>query len=259
MKYKFGLIGHSISYSISKIVHQSIGEAVNKDISFDILDVNEDELQSLISRLKSGEFQGFNVTKPYKQSFFDYIDVLSDVAKEIGAINTLYVKDGLVYGDNTDIYGFEYMLDYYHVHLKGKNVLILGTGGASRAVKYVCEKHGAKCQYASRKKTRVMDAKVISYDDINPDLLDIYINATPIGTFPQVNESVLNQQQVTNQIVLDLIYRPKTTKTMSYAKIAYNGYIMLLAQAIKSEILWIGLDIDIHEVLDKIKEVISYE
>ncbi len=259
MKFKFGLIGHQISYSLSPKIHSEVGHILNQRLAYELLDISKEDLSSYIEKLKKGEFQGFNITKPYKESFFDDIDVLSKVAEETKAVNTIYSKDGKIYGDNTDVFGFSYLLDYYQIDIKDKKVLILGTGGASKACGYVCKHRGANYMYASRDKSKKMDKKVISYDEIYPDDYDIYINATPIGTTPLVEQSVLKPEQVTNQIVIDLIYRPKVTKLMSYAKKSYNGYIMLLAQAIKSDMLWMKRDINIHDVLDKVKEVISYE
>ncbi|MFA6800957.1 MAG: shikimate dehydrogenase [Acholeplasmataceae bacterium] len=259
MKYNFGLIGHQISYSISPIIHEQVALVLHKDISYKLFDVDKKDLASLIMRMKKNEFQGFNVTKPYKEDLLDYVDVFSDVAKEIKAVNTIYYQNNKVFADNTDVFGFAYLLDYYQIDVKSKRILVLGTGGASKAISYVLKQRGAYYHYASRDALKSMDQKVISYKNINPNDYDIYINATPIGNYPNVNECILKKSQVTNQIVIDLIYRPKVTQLMTYAKKAYNGYIMLLAQAIKSDMLWLGEDLPIHDILDQIKEVIDYE
>jgi len=256
MKYNFGLLGHEISYSLSPEIHEHIGKVINKDIQYDLLDVKENLIKSII---QANKYQGYNITKPYKKTLLSYVDALSDVAKATEAINTIYMKDGLLIGDNTDVYGFEYLLDYYRIDVRDKHVLILGTGGASKAVAYVLRQRGAFYHYASRNNQKQLEAQVIEYDKINPYLYDIYINATPIGTAPNIEDCVLEKEQVTNQLVIDLIYRPKVTKLMSYAQKAYNGYIMLLAQAIKSEMLWLNQDLNIHDILDTVKEVISYE
>lgn len=259
MKYNFGLIGHGISYSLSPKIHQTVGKVISKDINYRIKDLEKDDLNQFIYELKDNLYQGFNVTKPYKEEIYNRVDQLTTVAKNVGAVNTIYVKDGKVIGDNTDVFGFEYLLGYWRIDVKDKNILILGTGGAAKAVAYVLKNKGANYQYASRNSKKEMDEKVISYDEINLDVFDIYINATPIGTYPNVDDCPLDKSKVTNQIVIDLIYNPKQTKLMSYAKKAYNGYIMLLAQAIKSDMLWMNIELNIHDVLDKTKEVISYE
>lgn len=259
MKYNFGLIGNHISYSQSPVIHQKLGKLINEDIEYKILDIEEHQLGIYIDKLKSGEFQGFNVTKPYKECFFDYLDELSEVAKDIQAINTIYIKDGKIIGDNTDVYGFEYLLDVNQIDVENKRVLILGTGGASKAVAYVLKNKGAKYQYASRIKDKKRDQKVISYDEINPYDFDIYINTTPVGTYPDIKSSPLHRDKISNQIVIDLIYNPKITEFMSYANQSVNGLMMLIAQAIQSESLWLKKEIKIVDVLEQIKEVISYE
>ncbi len=259
MKYNLAILGQGISYSLSPQIHSVIGDLIDEEITYELKDIQRQDLAQAIQALKNHEYQGYNVTKPYKEIILDDVEHLSDVAKKLKAVNTLFIKDGKVYGDNTDVFGFEYLLDYYRIQVSQKHVLILGTGGAAKAVCHVLKKRGAHVTYASRNSLKEMDEKVISYDQINPDDVDIYVNATPIGTFPKMDLAVLKQEQVTNQIIIDLIYRPNRTKLMSFAKTSYNGFVMLLAQAIKSEMLWLNKPLNIHDILDRLKEVIIYE
>lgn len=259
MKYNLAILGQGISYSLSPKIHPVIGDLINEEITYELKDIERQDLAQAVLALKNHEYQGYNVTKPYKEIMIDHIENLSDVAKKLQAVNTLFIKDGMVYGDNTDVFGFEYLLDYYRIQVSQKRVLILGTGGAAKAVCHVLKERGALITYASRNVLKEMDEKVISYDEINPDDVDIYVNATPIGTYPNMNDAVLKQEQVTNQIIIDLIYRPSQTKLMSFAKTSYNGFVMLLAQAIKSEMLWLNKPLNIHDILDRLKEVIIYE
>lgn len=256
MKYKCGLIGHKISYSLSPVIHEQIAKFLDVKMTYDLIDISSDRISDYIDLLKKGIYQGFNVTKPYKEEVIAYMDELSPIAKKLRAVNTIYMLDGKIYGDNTDAYGFAYMLDYYHIKVDRKHVLVLGTGGASKAVFDVLQKRGAHIKFASR---TPKGEHVIGYKDIYPSVFDIYINATPIGTYPHVEDCVLSQNEVSQQLVIDLIYRPKHTKLMQYAQTSYNGFMMLLAQAVKSEMLWLNHDISIHDTIDYLMEVIKYE
>jgi shikimate dehydrogenase len=259
MNHKFGLIGHHISYSLSSEIHETIGKLINQQITYDLIDIEQNEIKSYILALKENRYDGFNVTKPYKELIIEYVDELSDVAKETKAVNTIYMKDGKVIGDNTDVYGFWYLLTYYGVHIEDKHVLVLGTGGAAKAIYRVLLDQGAHVDFASRQPRDDKNMHMIHYKDIETNHYDLFVNATPIGTYPNVEDCVLAKDEITNQIVIDLIYRPKKTKLMSYADKSYNGFVMLLAQAVKSEMLWLDKTLDIHDVIDKLLEVIDYE
>ena len=259
MKSKFGILGQHISYSMSPVIHPEIGKFIDKHILYDLNDIDESQLGTYIDLLRQDKYQGYNVTKPYKETVLNYIDVMSQDAHAVQAINTIYCRDGMIYGDNTDIYGFRYLLDYYQIDVENKRVLILGTGGAAKAVAFVLKEKKAVYSYASRDDRKILDQKIVKYEDVNPTDYDIYIQATPIGTTPNINDSILRKDQVTNQIVVDLIYRPKVTKLMSYADKTYNGFMMLLAQAVRSEILWLNEDLEVHDIINHLKEVISYE
>jgi len=257
MKTKLGLIGHKISYSISPLIHEAIGRFVGADIDYELIDITSDLIPTYIELLKQGKYQGFNVTKPYKEEMIAYVDELSPIAQSLKAINTIYMQDGKVIGDNTDVFGYKYLLDYFKINVKDKKVLILGTGGASKAVAYVLKQRDANVTFASR--TPGLKKDTISYHDIKPKAFDIYINATPIGTYPNIDHCVLSKDEVVDQIVIDLIYKPKETQLMKFSKEAYNGFVMLLAQAVKSEMLWLEQHVAIHETIDELMDVIKYE
>src|SRR5574344_1827141 len=132
---RYGLVGKDISYSYSKKIHEKIGETLSLRISYDILDSKDLlEVSSHVNQLRNGYYKGLNVTIPYKESIIDFCDELTEHARKINAVNTLYMKEGKLIGDNTDYIGFKAILDYYHINLKNQVVYVLGSGGASKAV-----------------------------------------------------------------------------------------------------------------------------
>lgn len=259
MSEQLALIGKNIAYSKSPLIHQHMAKRLGIEMSYELIDTEEEELSKLVKKLRNGHYRGFNVTIPYKQKIMNYIDQLTPKAKRIKAVNTLYMKGGKVMGDNTDYDGFLGLLVRHKIDVKDKNVYILGTGGAAKAAYVVLQDLGANVFVVTRHLVDVdpIFQKVISYQMLNPNDADIYVNATPIGTIPKIGESVLTEHQVNKQIVIDLIYQPEKSKLMSYAKESYNGLTMLIIQALKSEEIWFERKIDITETLIKeLKDVI---
>jgi shikimate dehydrogenase len=259
MNHKFGLIGHHISYSLSPEIHEAIGEIIGQKITYDLIDIEPTEIKSYIDLLKSNRYDGFNVTKPYKEIMLTYVDELTETAKQTKAVNTIYMRNNKIIGDNTDVYGFWYLLAYYRININHKNVLVLGTGGAAKAIHQVLLEANAHVTFASRYPKENQEMHMIHYKDIEANHYDIFVNATPIGTYPNIEDCVLAKDEITNQIVIDLIYRPKETKLMRYSEKSYNGFMMLLAQAVKSEMLWLNKELNIHDIIDELLEVINYE
>lgn len=259
MSERYGLIGKNIQYSKSPKIHEFMAKRLGIPMKYDLFDVEEDELPRLVKQLRQGIFQGLNVTIPYKQTIIKFIDVLTPKAQRIKAVNTLYVRNGQVVGDNTDYDGILGLIARHKIDVKGKRVYVLGTGGAAKATYVVLSDLGAHITVVSRQITDQdpMFQRMITYASINPKEVDLYINATPIGTSPKVNETVLSQTMVQHHIVIDLIYNPPVTELMKQAKVSYNGLLMLIIQAIKSEEIWFERKIDITDrLIDDLKEVI---
>lgn len=259
---RYGLIGEHIGYSKSPIIHAFMAKKLGIDLRYDLLDMEEKDIPHFLKHLRSGIFKGFNVTIPFKQSVMRHIDVLTPKARRIQAVNTIYMKGDLVVGDNTDYDGFLGLLTYHHIDVKAKRIYILGSGGAAKAAYTVLEDLGAFVTVVTRNKTHdfKMFKRVITYTDIKENDVDIFINATPIGTYPKTHESILPQTLVKDKLVIDLIYNPEITTLMHDAKKAYNGMMMLIIQAIKSEEIWFNRTIEISEAwLSELKEVIYHE
>lgn len=246
---RFGLIGRNIGYSLSKKIHEGIARMNGYRLVYDIYDCETElDVVARLNQLRQGTIKGLNVTIPYKESIMRYCDRLTDTAKEIGAVNTLYMIDNELVGDNTDYYGFIKLLNLYHVNPKGKVSYILGSGGAAKAVNYALKSLGAKPVVVSRDKERIKDQfqLVANYEvlDIVPQI-DIMVNTTPIGTSPRSDQMPVSKSIAQKTVVaIDLIYNPKETALMKTASFGIGGATMLVGQAMKAQAIWLDRVID---------------
>lgn len=245
----FGLIGYPLGHSFSagyfanKFEIEGIKDCFYKNFPID----NIQKLQTVIS--ENPDLIGLNVTIPYKEQVIQYLDEINEEARKIGAVNTIKITRGkdkpLLKGFNSDVYGFQASLQ---PHLKEyhKKALILGTGGASKAIKYILKKLSIDFISASIEELKEGE---IRYTDINKATIEehlLIINATPLGTFPKVDSFPdIPYDYITDKHVLfDLVYNPEETKFMRKGKrkgaFAINGLQMLHFQAEKSWAIWNG-------------------
>lgn len=242
--YKLGLLGKNISYSFSRTYFKTKFKQDNiNNVSYENFDINSiQDFKSIIKNVK--ELKGLNVTIPYKESVIPYLDKLNKKAKEIGAVNTIKItKSGNLIGYNTDCYGFKKTLEP-HLQKHHKKALILGTGGASKAVLYTLKKKGITCHYVSRKPAAHVK---YTYQDLTAAIITEYtiiINCTPLGTFPNIDQypNIPYNGITSNHILFDLIYNPEETQFLSRGKkqgaITINGLKMLEYQAEKAWSIW---------------------
>ena len=233
---EYGLIGHPLGHSFSKEIHEALGR-----YHYEIHDLEENKLHDFLSRR---DFCGINVTIPYKQAVIPYLDVISQRAKAIGAVNTIVCKDGLLYGYNTDFDGMRLGLTKAGITVKGKKVLILGTGGTSKTAKAVAAALGAKAVY---KVSRSAKDGALSYEQAYQKHADadVIINTTPCGMYPDSEKMPVDLDRFTNLSgVFDAIYRPLYTNLILAAKErsipASGGLYMLTAQAVRAAELFTG-------------------
>ena len=235
---KFGLIGKKISYSFSKkYFEQKFQKLLLNDHSYNIIDL--ENLDNIKNIFETEHLKGLNVTIPYKEKIIPYIDELSDEAKEIGAINCISVENGKTKGYNTDAFGFEKTL-LLHKKENQKTAIILGNGGAAKAVQYVLKKN--QIPYITVSRTTEINYENLSENLVKENL--IIIQCTPVGTFPNIEDSVpFPFDGITeNHLIIDLIYNPEYTKFIRNcaekgAKTA-NGLYMLEQQAEKAWEIW---------------------
>lgn len=237
----FGLIGKSLQHSFSP---RYFSEKFNKEnivnaeyLPFELEDISV--FKDLLSSQKN--LKGLNVTIPYKEVVIPFLDELSIAASTIGAVNTISFKDCKLIGDNTDVIGFKNSLTPL-LKSSHKKALILGTGGASKAIQYVLNELSIPFQLVSRNSSK----KTISYQDSN-DLIKshtLIVNTTPLGTFPNLEESpkIAYEKVTTNHLMYDLVYNPEVTSFMKKSALngatIKNGYEMLVMQAEASWKIW---------------------
>ena len=237
IKKTYGLIGKNIDYSFSvKYFSQKFNNEKIIDseyVNFDLREIED------FNNIEIFKINGLNVTIPYKEKIITYLDEIDKAASKIGAVNTILIKDNKLIGYNTDYIGF---IESFKNNLNFKNALILGTGGASKAIQYALNIKNINFDIGSRKNNK----KYISYDLINEKIkdYDLIINTTPLGTFPDVskkpkiNYNLINE----NHFCYDLIYNPEKTSFLKEcekkgARIM-NGLEMLKSQAEESWIIW---------------------
>lgn len=243
-KVTFGLVGRNISYSFSRGYFSEKFRNLSLDnyqyINFDIPSIKE---ITAVFENKEQNLKGFNVTIPYKQDIQPYLTEIDEVAVAIGAVNTVKLfEDGSSKGYNTDMYGFlnsiKPLLQTHHT-----KALILGTGGASKAVAYALELLGVDYKFVSRSAKE----NQLVYEDITKTILTEYtivINCSPLGTFPNIDHKpAIPYEYITKQHLLyDLIYNPEETTFLRLGKeqgaVVKNGLEMLQLQAEKAWEIW---------------------
>lgn len=226
---EYGLIGEKLAHSLSVVIHSEIlgYNYIKKEII-------ESELESFI---KQKSFKGLNVTIPFKERVIPFLDVISENAKRIGAVNTVVNKNGILYGYNTDYWGLLSLLKKANINLKNKNILILGTGGTAKTAYCVCKDLKASyVAFLSRNKT---SENIFSYSDISKikDKFEVIINTTPSGMYPNVESILIDDDFKNLKAVVDVVYNPlRSALIQKFEKkcLTVSGLYMLSFQAVKS-------------------------
>lgn len=220
---RYGLLGETLGHSYSPFIHSQLGT-----YSYELFEIKPNDLEDFLTK---GDFDGLNVTIPYKKAVIPYCHELTPQAKAVGAVNTIVrTSDGSLLGHNTDYFGFETMLRHSGLDVAGKKVLVLGSGGASNTAVAVLKANGAVPVVISRQGEN-------NYRNLHlhADAAAI-VNATPIGMYPETFVAPTDISQFPRlEGVLDLIYNPARTMLLQAAEerglVAENGLLMLVAQA----------------------------
>ena len=232
----YGLIGEKLGHSFSKEIHQKIG-----GYEYELIELAPDELEGFIL---SREFDGLNVTIPYKQTVMDYLDEISDLAREAGAVNTVVNKGGKLYGYNTDCGGMKMLIERMGIELSGKKAFIAGSGGTSRTAAAVCRSLGAseivRASRSGRNGAKTYEEAYSLWSDAA-----LLINTTPAGMYPDTDGMPFDISRFDHpEGLLDVIYNPLNTRLIQDARSkgirAENGLYMLVGQAVLSSELFTG-------------------
>lgn len=249
-KKVYGLLGERLTHSFSPQIHALLG-----DYEYKLFEVAPERLGEF---MKNPVFDGINVTIPYKKEVMKYLDVVSPEALKIGSVNTVTVRDGKLYGDNTDYYGFLYMIEKSGISVENKKVLVLGSGGASLTAAAVL------------RDLNVKEAVVISrsgennYDNIGIHSdAEIIVNTTPVGMYPKNLRSAVEIKDFPRLSgVFDIVYNPLKTKLILDAEEmnipSASGLSMLVAQAKKANEIFFGVKRE-NSVCEKIEKALRQE
>ena len=264
MTKKFGIIGNPIKHSLSPVLHNYWFNKYKIDATYSILDTQENDLVKIIDNLKQRKINGLNVTLPYKQKIVPLVDILINDAKITSSVNTLYLNsDGMLVGENTDVFGLQaaYLKEIDNV--TDKKALIIGAGGVSPSVILSLQKSGVqnisitnrtheKCLFLKRKFNNL---NIVDWKNLKDELknFDIIINATSLGLKNGLDFDFNFDIVKKDLIFIDTIYNPLETKTLKFLRgkdlKTFNGLEMFIYQGQKSFYLWNKLNPEIDQKL----------
>jgi shikimate dehydrogenase len=259
--FKLGLIGFPLGHSLSPKIHTAALRACDLQGDYSLFPIppkDTQALKDLLTRVRAGELHGLNVTIPHKQNVIPLLDELTPTAQAIGAVNTIYLREDKLIGDNTDAAGFLADLKGFIGNGKlgiGKSVLVLGAGGSARAVVYALVNDGWDVSISSRRPEQAQQLAqsfpnyqllITNYADLQLSTFNLLANATPLGMTPNIETSPLPENTVLskNTFVYDLVYNPRETRLVNDARqqgcSATTGLGMLIEQAALAFERWTG-------------------
>ena len=260
----FGVLGDPISHSLSPVMHNAAFRALGMECEYHAFRVSPDNLESAIKGAEALGFGGLNLTIPLKEKALEIVKP-TDMAQNIGAVNTVDFKNGIV-GHNTDGIGAKMALTDSGIGIEGKNALVLGAGGASRAIAFQLAKDGASVTIANRTVKRaealahdvgaVGDVKASGFDALNKIIknTDILINSTSVGMSPNTSETIVTSDMMHSDLaVFDIVYNPLKTRLLEEAEKAgattIDGVMMLVYQGAEAFKIWTGVSppVDVME------------
>ena len=289
MTMKFGLLGAKLGHSLSPQIHTELYKILQLDAAYGLIEVPAEQLAAKVASLRQ-DYTGLNVTIPHKVAVMQYLDSISPEAKAIGAVNTIHIKDGKAAGHNTDYFGFSRLLTRNGLDPAGKTVIVLGTGGASRAVLQCLSDRGAhhiilitrdvtqapadlrakfagplapkvhayaeKLHTDGNRSGKLVLKSMCTYQELPHLQADLLVNCTPVGMAPKTGVSPVSAAVIANcGAVVDVIYNPAETELLRLAKLqgkpAVNGLYMLVAQAVAAEEIWLERRLD-EKLIDKL-------
>ncbi len=269
MTQTVGLIGWPVEHSRSPAMHNAAFEALGLDWRYVLLPTLPGQVEAVVSRIRSGELSGTNVTIPHKQAVMPFLDEIDPAAQAVGAVNTIVRRDGRLIGFNTDTLGFKRALLETGVAVSDQPCAILGAGGSARAVVYILRELGAKITVCARDvaKAKALSSSarmLIELPSIDP-ATRLIVNTTPVGLSPNVAASPWPDDVPlpANALVFDLINNPPRTRLLQQAEAAglraVNGWRMLVHQGAAAFELWTGVEPLAEVMMNALREATDNE
>jgi shikimate dehydrogenase len=251
----FGVLGDPVSHSLSPVMHNAAFASLGMDCEYHAFRVSTDSLHDAIHGAYALGFGGLNLTIPLKEKALEIVKP-AELAKHIGAVNTVDFKNGIT-GYNTDGLGAKKALEGKGIGIKGKNILLLGAGGAARAIAFQLAKDGANITIANRSPDRAVsladnvsnvgNARGCGLEKLKSLVMDsdILINSTAVGMFPKISETIITSEMMhSNMVVFDIVYNPQNTRLLQEARKAgartIDGVMMLVYQGAEAFKIWTG-------------------
>lgn len=270
------VIGYPLEHSRSPRLHNPVYKLL--ELNAVLSPISNPDITALVGQIRSTPIHLTAVTMPHKQSIMPLLDKVDAPAKKVGAVNTVVNRGGQLTGYNTDIAGIEYALR--DTPLKGRNVLLVGAGGAARAAAYVIKKGGGNLLYLNRTKEKAKELRKVFGGTVLPPLspllrkparrltggegrlrplgIDVIINATPIGMYPNTDDMLISPELLDrHQTVFDIVYNPVETKLLKLAKKrgarVVSGLNMFAVQGLRQIELWTGKKIIEKKLVERVK------
>ena len=263
---KYGIIGKPLSHSLSPNLHNFWFKKNNIKANYSLMQIEKDQIKTIINKIKVKELHGVNVTTPYKQEIIPFLDLIINDAEVTSSVNTIYLnKENKIVGENTDVYGFEqsFLEKLKDNNLTDKNFLILGAGGVTPSLIYALDKKKINKIFISNRtiykaeliKKKFPFIEIILWEEVNQktEEMDVIINATSLGMQNNENFEILIEKFKKNLIYYDVVYNPLETKMLKNFKKnkikTFNGLNMFLFQGQKSFFLWNNIKPKVNEEL----------
>jgi len=274
------VIGHPIKHSMSPIMHNIALQDLGLNYVYLAFDITSDKLKKAIDSFKTLDIKGINVTIPHKETIIQYLDEIEPLAEKIGAINSIKNEDGRLVGKNTDTIGAKLALKDTGFKLKSTNVMIIGAGGAAKAISYSLGEEIDRVLILNRSKSRALKLAEILAENYNLKVegkeltnailkkeienIDLLINTTPIGMYPNIDNSPIQKEFIHEDLfVFDIIYNPLETKLIKDAKDVgcktLGGLDMLVNQGALAFEWWTGKKPNKILMKNKVKEFLELE
>ncbi|MDA3846328.1 MAG: shikimate dehydrogenase [Vallitaleaceae bacterium] len=269
-----GLFGYPVDENPTVVIMEAAFKALNLDYRYNTTSVKPEDLDTAVKALKAFNMKGTHITVPHKIEVMKYLDHIADDAQMIGAVNTVYLKDGETYGENTDGKGFIISLKEGNIDIIGKHVVILGAGGAAHAIAIELALHGVESIIIvnrNESKGRELTSRLNTYSKVKTEFVlwdkifsipsdtDLIVNATSVGLYPDKSKPSIDYNTLDkSMIVCDIIPNPPQTPFLDEAIKAgchtFDGFSMLINQAAISFKLWVGEDAPIQAMREALKK-----
>ena len=249
---KFAVIGDPIKHSLSPIMHRWVFKQLNLNATYEKINVEENQLKKIISRINNGNLSGVNVTIPHKTSILPLLDEVNPRAEKIGAVNMVMKSKSKIIGNNTDWYGFSMAINRNKIEFASRSIILLGFGGVAKSILFALKNFGVEnIIILKRNLSEEIFIKGISFVSLSKadhviNNNSIIINTTPLGMNDNrsaIDKSLINEKQ----ILIDVIYNPLETKFIKLGKEkgakTFNGLDMFIEQGLASLDLWFGSSI----------------